>query len=233
MTRRSDHRPTRRAQLMLALTALAPGLAVLAGLGTRAGQWDWPIGYSLLTMTVAWWMAMAGAVAALLAVVFALKDLRRAGVYALLAVLVAGGTLGLFVQHRMKVAAGGPAWDVATSPGDPPGFSEAATASRARAGAAALGAPQACEGVSTMSMQVAPQRAVAALDAAGFQPTGAAPFRADGVRVGSLFGFTHDAVIRIRPAATDIRVSARVARPDGGEACRLTREIREALEGAA
>ena len=44
MTRRSDHRPTRRAQLMLALTALAPGLAVLAGLGTRAGQWDWPIG---------------------------------------------------------------------------------------------------------------------------------------------------------------------------------------------
>lgn len=228
MPSRPDPKPARRARLMLALTTLAPLVVFAAMFGTQSGWWDWPVGYSLLTMTVGWWMAVGGALVALLAVVFALKDLKRAGVFALLAVVVAGGTLGLFVQHRMKLAEGGDVWDATTAPADPPGFSADTMADRR--GAAPLAQPQACEGVASVPTQVALQQAVPALNAAGFRPSGATTFTAEGERKGMFFGFTHDAVIRIRPGATDIRVTARTARPDGGEACRLMREIHEALE---
>ena len=68
-----------------------------------------------------------------------------------------------------------------------------------------------------------------ALEQAGFRAHGAGVQRADGTHTGFWFGVTHDAVIRIRPGRTDIRVAARDPLPHGGEACRLATRISEAL----
>ena len=77
--------------------------------------------------------------------------------------------------------------------------------------------------------QAAPEAARRALEQAGFSVIGTAPFRAEGERKGFWYGLSHDAVIRIRPGRTDVRVTAREARADGGEACRLASELARAL----
>jgi hypothetical protein len=77
--------------------------------------------------------------------------------------------------------------------------------------------------------QIAPTAAIYALEQAGFTLRGAGVGRADGSREGFWFGFDHDAVIRIRPGRTDIRVAARDHRAHGGEACRMATAISEAM----
>ncbi len=222
---------SRRAWLILMIAVVAPALILLAGLGTRSGLWDWSLGYSVLAMQVGFGLAIIGAVAAIVGLVMALKDFQRNAIPTLLALVIAGGTLGALVYHKAQVASGGDAWDVTTSPGEPPWFGDVMNARRA--GSATLGQPEHCASISTLPTQVAPQTAMQALKNAGFRVVGAAAFRAEGERLSPLFGFGYDAVIRIRPGETDIRVSARVARPDGGEACRLMREIHEGLESAS
>ena len=59
---------------------------------------------------------------------------------------------------------------------------------------------------------------------------GAATFEVEGVHEGAWFGFPYDAVVRIRPGRTDVRVVARDPRPDGGATCRLTAKIVANLE---
>jgi len=80
--------------------------------------------------------------------------------------------------------------------------------------------------------QIAPTAAIYALEQAGFTLRGAGVGRADGSRKGFWFGVDHDAVIRIRPGRTDIRVAARDHRPHGGEACRMATAISETLRSA-
>ena len=68
----------------------------------------------------------------------------------------------------------------------------------------------------------------------GFPVVRATTFEVEGVHEGAWFGFAHDAVVRIRPGRTDIRVAARDrTRPDGGAACRLAGKLADALEAAA
>ena len=68
---------------------------------------------------------------------------------------------------------------------------------------------------------------------AGFDVLGSGVGRADGVRTGFWFGFQYDAVVRIRPGRTDVRVTAREDRPDGGEACRLAQAILAEIQARA
>ena len=77
---------------------------------------------------------------------------------------------------------------------------------------------------------VAPGVAGYALKEAGFEVAGIGVGRADGSHDSFWFGFTHDAVVRIRPGRTDVRVTARDDRDDGGEACRLATKIVEVLQ---
>jgi hypothetical protein len=88
---------------------------------------------------------------------------------------------------------------------------------------------EACPGALPVMRQIAPASAIQALEQAGFTLRGAGVARADGSREGFWFGVDHDAVIRIRPGRTDIRVAARDHRPHGGEACRMASRISEAL----
>jgi hypothetical protein len=68
------------------------------------------------------------------------------------------------------------------------------------------------------------------LQKAGFEMSSLSVGRAVGTRSGDWFGSTWDAVIRIRPGRSDIRVAAREPEQDRGEACRLAGRIAEALK---
>jgi hypothetical protein len=222
-------RAVRWARVLLALTLLAPATAFVAVTGTKIGAWDWTFGYSLLAMRVGLSFAALGAVAALGGVIMALGE-RTAWPFALIGLVAAGATTAVYglhiASHGLPVAAPLPLADVTTNPTEPPVFSGVLADRRAAAGAPTLtaGVFGSCE-AATAPTQVAPSVAAHALQQAGFTVLGSGVGRADGTRTGFWFGFQHDAVIRIRPGQTDVRVAGREARPDGGEACRLLQTI--------
>ena len=217
-------------QALAALSVAAPVLVLVAALGTRFGAWPVEIGYDLLTLKAAWYLSLGGAAAALGALVLALGNIRRSGLTALAAVLVAGATLGGFVWQKARLAAG-PVENISTDLAEVPGFGDLGEQRVGRGPGPAAGA-EACPGALPVMRQIAPTAASYALEQAGFTLRGAGVGRADGSRKGFWFGFDHDAVIRIRPGRTDIRVAARDHRPHGGEACRMATAISETLRAA-
>lgn len=219
-------------KILAAVAAAAPLLVLLAMLGAQFGILDKTFAFDVLTMTVGRYLALAGVGAAALAVVLALQDMKRRAVFAAVAVVLAGATLAVFLMQQARFGTGAPT-DVSSDLAEPPGYSRQIEARRAGAGAAALGRPDACAAAVTVPTQAAPETASAALEAAGFTVIGTAAFRAEGVRDGFWFGFTHDAVIRIRPGQTDVRVAAREGVAQGPEACRLAGLIVEALKSSS
>lgn len=228
----------RLARVMLGLTLAAPLLVMIAAMGTHLGLWDWRIGWSLLTWKAGPGLAGVGLVAAAVAVFCAVKRPRGAGLAALLAVLAAGGTAGVYgwawTNGNAPGASGG-FGDVTSDPDDPPVFARTLSQRRAAAGAPPLtpaGGFSGCD-LPFAPTQAAPEVAAWALDQAGFAVLGSGVGRADGTRTGFWFGFEYDAVVRIRPARTDIRVTAREDRPDGGEACRLAKAVLDEIQARA
>ncbi|WP_295216963.1 DUF1499 domain-containing protein [uncultured Brevundimonas sp.] len=206
------------------LTALAAApfvLVVAAVTATRFGGLDLAIGYDLLTWTVARLLALVGLAAALTAAVLALRDLKGRGLYALAALVLSGATVAGFVLRQGQDATPHPR-DVSTNLDEPPGLP--------RAAGPRSGAPQTCDGVDSIPTQVLAQQATSALVDAGFVVTRATTFQVEAVHAGAWFGFATDAVVRIRPGRTDIRVAARGSRPDGGATCRLAAKITRNLE---
>jgi hypothetical protein len=219
-----------RVQALALLTIAAPALVLVAALGTRVGAWPVEIGYDLLTMRVGWFLAFLGAAAALGALVFAFGNFRKLGLMALAAGLVAGATLGGFFWQKARLSAGS-IENVSTDLVEVPGFGDLGDERGGRGPGPAVGA-DACPGALPVMRQIAPTAAIYALEQAGFTLRGAGVARADGSQEGFWFGFDHDAVIRIRPGRTDIRVAARDHRPHGGEACRMATAISETLRAA-
>lgn len=221
-----------RTVFLIALAGAVFGLAI--AFATRVGLIDWRLGYEQLTMVWGWRLAWVSAGAALATVLLSIGALKSRWPYALVAVLAAGGALYLHMAHRQAVAAHPPVHEAASDWGEPLGFSGVIRSQRQRAGAAPLAASHAaaCPEALPAQTQVAPEVGEAALEAAGFTVVGTSPFRIEGTREGFWFGFTQDAVLRIRPGRTDVRVSGREARPDGGEACRLAGAISESLRAA-
>lgn len=219
-----------RVQALALLAAAAPALIVIAALGTRVGAWPVEIGYDLLTLQVAWFLAFVGAAAAIGALVLSLASFRKLGVMAIAAVFVAGVTLGGFIWQKARLSAG-PVENVSTDLVEVPGFGDLGAERSGQGPGPAVGA-EACPGALPVMRQIAPTAAIYALEQAGFTLRGAGVARADGSQEGFWFGVDHDAVIRIRPGRTDIRVAARDHRPHGGEACRLATAISETLRAA-
>lgn len=215
------------AVLGLAVLALAaPLLVLLSIVGVRSGLLSLEIGYDLLTMQVGWWLAMAGAGAAVLAVLLSLRNLRDLGPLALAAVIAGGGTLGVYVWQKQKFATG-PTENVSTDLVEVPGFGTLRPDDMGQGPTVGI---EACPGALPVMTQVAPESAAWALQEVGMGLGGAGVARADGSRVSIWFGFRYDALIRIRPGRTDIRVAAREGRPHGGEACRLVTRISSLLQ---
>ena len=205
----------------------APILVLVAVFGTRFGLWSAGFGLEVLTLKVGRFLAFVGLAAALIAVVVAIKDMKRRGLYAAVSLVVAGAAVTLFGVQGQRFAVPA-ANDVTTDAAEPPAFSRAVLAMRGGQGEATASA--ACPGLISVPRQVAPETAAAALEAAGFAVRGAAPFRADGAREGFWFGLTYDAAIRIRPGRTDVRVAQREGVTVGDEACRLARAIASGLQ---
>lgn len=219
-----------RVQVLTALAAAAPVLVLVSALGTRLGTWPVEVGYDLLTMQLGWWLAVAGAVAALGALALSFGDFRRLGGLAVAAVLVAGATVGGFIWQKARISAG-PVENVSTDLIEVPGFGDLGDERGGQGPGPAVDA-EACPGALPVMRQVAPTAAIFALEQAGFTLRGAGVARADGSQEGFWFGVDHDAVIRIRPGRTDIRVAARDHRGHGGEACRMATAISETLRAS-
>jgi hypothetical protein len=219
-----------RVQALAALSVAAPVLVLVAALGTRLGAWPVGIGYDLLTLQVGWFLSFVGAAAALAGLVLAFGNFRKLGLLATAAGLIAGATLGGFIWQKGRLSAG-PVENVSTDLTEVPGFGDLGDERGGQGPGPVVGA-EACPGALPVMRQIAPTAAIYALEQAGFTLRGAGVARADGSREGFWFGFDHDAVIRIRPGRTDIRVAARDHRPHGGEACRMATAISETLRAA-
>jgi hypothetical protein len=219
-----------RVQALAALSVAAPVLVLVAALGTRLGAWPVGIGYDLLTLQVGWFLSFVGAAAALAGLVLAFGNFRKLGLLATAAGLIAGATLGGFIWQKGRLSAG-PVENVSTDLTEVPGFGDLGDERGGQGPGPVVGA-EACPGALPVMRQIAPTAAIYALEQAGFTLRGAGVARADGSREGFWFGFDHDAVIRIRPGRTDIRVAARDHRPHGGEACRTATAISETLRAA-
>jgi hypothetical protein len=215
---------------MALLAVAAPFLVLVAALGTRVGAWPVEIGYDLLTMHVGWFLSFLGAAGALGGLVLSFGNFRKLGPLAVAAGLIAGATLGGFIWQKARLPAGA-VENVSTDLSEVPGFGDLGDERGGQGPGAAVGA-EACPGALPVMRQIAPTAAIYALEQAGFTLRGAGVARADGSHEGFWFGFDHDAVIRIRPGRTDIRVAARDHRPHGGEACRMATAISETLRSA-
>ena len=215
---------------LAAVVALAPLFVLVAALGTRTGLWSYEIGHDLLAMRVGMGLAAFGALAAVTLLVFALR--RRAPLWlAGLAVVVSAATLGVFAWQTSRIASAPPD-DISTDMTEVPGFG-VLNARRGDAGPTARGGVDACPGALPAMTQVPPGSAAWALQESGFVLDGSVSVgRAAGTHRGFWFGVPHDAVIRIRPGRTDVRVAARDGRPHGGTACRLATQISERLRVA-
>lgn len=237
MARQGDG-TVRLARRAAVVALLAPLLVMVAAMGTHLGLWDWRIGWSLLTWKVGLGLAGVGLAAAVIAIFCAAKRPKAAGLAAVLAVLAGGGTAGVYGwawTNGNAPGAGGGFGDVTSDPGAPPVFGRTLSQRRAAAGAPDLTPAGQFSGCALQFVpsQAAPEVAAWALDQAGFAVLGSGVGRADGVRTGFWFGFQYDAVVRIRPGRTDVRVTAREDRPDGGEACRLARAILAEVQARA
>ena len=204
-------------RIALALTVAAPLLTFAAVLLKRNGLLSLDTALGALTLQTAWWLSVAALVVSLVVFALSLRRFGRDGVIRLAILTVAIGVCaGFFVQGR-AIAVAGPL-NVSTDLAEPPAI------------AGVPGAPQACPGAEAVLTQVSPAQATDALQAAGFAITEAQLFRARGVREGFWFGMRHEAHVRIRPGRTDVRLVARYDRADGGETCRLMRQIVGALQ---
>lgn len=217
------------------LAMLGPLAVAVAVVGVRSGLLGWETGLSLST-AFAFGLSVVGVAASLAAIVYALTTRRGALVWMPIAGLIlSGAVVGGVMRHWQAVEANPPVHEASTDWEDRPGFSDTVMADRARAGAAPLaetGDPAACPGAVAVPIQAAPEQARAALEAAGVQVLGVAPYRAEGQKQGFWFGFTQDVVVRIRPGQTDVRVAGREARPDAGQACKLATAVVDALAEA-
>jgi hypothetical protein len=214
---------------LTALTAAPVVLVVAAMAATLFGGVDRAITYDLLTWKVAQGLAWVGGVAALVVAVLALRDLARRWIYAAIALILAGATLGVFLYQGRRLAEQTPR-DISTHVAEPPAYTRL---SALHPDVSGVTGPETCSVARSIPTQVLAQQAVSALVDAGFPVVRAATFEVEGVHEGAWFGFAYDAVVRIRPGRTDIRVAARDPRPDGGATCRLMGKIVAALEEEA
>ncbi|QTC91690.1 hypothetical protein [Brevundimonas goettingensis] len=217
----------RRARLGVLIAALAPLTAFAALLGFKFNVWSISFALDVLTLKVVPVLAVIGVFGALYAAFAALAERRYAGSLGLAAVVISLLTIGAFGWHYALARDARGGGDVSTNAADSPYYPERVIAARARDHAApvpALADAGGCE-VSFLPTQVAPSVAAYGLDKAGFDIPAAGVGGGSGTLITFWYNRTYDAVVRIRPGRTDVRVTARDPDHDQGKACRLARQI--------
>ncbi|WP_298163367.1 DUF1499 domain-containing protein [Brevundimonas sp.] len=206
-----------KVRIAAGLAVLAPLMTFIAVLLTRNGIVSLDTGLDLLTIQIAQIVSWVALGFALLSLVLALPQFGRLGLVSIAIVVICAAVAGAFFVQSRTIALAGP-MDVSTDLTEPPAVP------------GATGAPVACEGVPAVLTQVAPAKATEALQAAGFSVTESQLFRSRGVRDGFWFGMGHEAVVRIRPDRTDVRVVARYDHTDGGATCKIAARLVAALQ---
>jgi hypothetical protein len=210
---------TGRVRIAAGLAVAAPLLTFIAVLLTRNGVVALDFGLDVLTLRVAWGLAGVAVGFALLSLALSLPQFRRLGLPSVAILVVSLAVAAAFFVQSRAIAVAGPL-DVSTDLTEPPAVPGAS------------GAPVACPGVAAVMTQVAPAKATEALQAAGFSVTESQLFRSRGVRGGFWFGMGHEAVVRIRPDRTDVRVVARYDHTDGGATCKIAADLVAGLQAA-
>ena len=209
-----------KVRVAVGLAVLAPLITFAAVLLTRNGIVSLDFGLDVLTVQVAQVVAWVAFAFAILSLLISLPQFGRLGLVGIAILLFCGGVAGAFFVQSRAIAVAGPL-DVSTDLAEPPAIRGGDTA------------PVACPGVEAVMRQVAPEDATAALQDAGFSITESQLFRSRGVRDGFWFGMGHEAHVRIRPGRTDVRVVARYDHTDGGETCRIARQLVQGLQAGA
>lgn len=217
----------RRARLGVLIAALAPATAFAALLGYKFNVWSVNFALDLLTLKVALGLAVVGVFGALYAATAALAERRYAGTLGAAAVILSALTVGAFGWHYVLTRDARGGGDVSTNAADSPYYPERIIAGRTPTVPALVG-DGGCE-VRFLPTQVAPGVVAYGLDKAGFDVPGAGVGGGSGTLITFWYNRTYDAVVRVRPGRTDVRVTAHDLRHDRGEACRLAKRIVAAM----
>lgn len=203
----------------LAVSCAAPVVVIMSAFAARIGFLPVDMAVEVFTLRVAQSVAFAAPAAVVIALWITRRHWRRAAKYAVPALIVSCLSLGLFRYQTLQMAQSGPL-DVSTNAIDPPGM-------RLQAGA-----PATCNGLAAVETQLLPEAAAWALQEQGFAITEAGLFEVAGTRQGFWFGRRYDAVVRIRPGRTDLRLAAAGDRNDGGAVCRQALALAKSLQPA-
>jgi uncharacterized protein (DUF1499 family) len=227
------------------LAFIAAIAALLGGLGTRWGWWDYRTGFLILRYAV--WAGLAAVVISLYATVVALRrHLRRALVFGIHGLIIGALVFGVpwyLVNEGRKLPA---IHDITTDTEDPPAFVAVlplrqAAANTAQYGGAELAAqqkkgyPDIVPAVLALPPRAAFDRALDIARKSGWEIVAAVPEsnRIEATATTDWFGFKDDIVIRISPAnrgsRVDMRSVSRVGRSDLGANARRIRDFMQQL----
>lgn len=226
--------------------ALTAGIAaLLAGLGTRWGWWDYRAGFLILSCAA--WSGMAAAALSVYAMVVALRDrLRRAIVFGIHGLIIGALVFGVpwYLVHEGRTLP--PIHDITTDTEQPPEFVAVLplrkdapnTTEYGGTELAALqkkGYPDLAPAILPMPPRAAFELALRLARASGWEIVAAVADdnRIEATATTDWFGFKDDIVIRIRPAAAgsrvDMRSVSRVGHSDLGANARRIREFMRQL----
>jgi uncharacterized protein (DUF1499 family) len=219
------------------VTAIA---ALLAGLGTRWGWWDYRTGFLILRFAV--WGGLGAAIISLYAIVIALRHrLRRAIVFGIHGLIIGALVFGVptyLVNEGGKLP---PIHDITTDTENPPVFIAVLPLRKDAPNTVEYGGPELAaqqkKGYPELAPAVLPMPPRAAFELAleaarrsGWEIVAAVPDdnRIEATATTDWFGFKDDIVIRIRPvnggSRVDMRSVSRVGRSDLGTNARRIRE---------
>ena len=226
----------------LAAAAVALGLLVVSGPGTRLGLWPWQTGLGMLR-----WAAYAGMATAAVGVIVLLLHFARpwrplgllVPVLTIALSVVAFGLPLYMLGEAKKVP---PIHDITTDTGEPPAFVALLPERRAAPNGADYGGAQIAAQQKKAYPDIAPkliaaspqdvmQRAADVAHSMGWQvvASDAAQGRLEATATTSWFGFKDDIVVRVRPegagSRVDVRSVSRVGRSDVGTNARRIREF--------
>jgi uncharacterized protein (DUF1499 family) len=229
--------------------AVAAGIAaLLAGLGTRWGWWDYRSGFLILRYAV--WSGVAATAISLYAVAAALRHgLRRAIIFGIHGLIIGALVFGVpwyLVNESRKLP---PIHDITTDTEQPPVFVAVLPLRKDAPNTVEYGgtelADQQKKGYPDLAPALLPtppratfEVALAIARTSGWEIVAAVPedYRIEATATTDWFGFKDDVVIRIKPAGggsrVDVRSVSRVGRSDLGANARRIREFLRRLTAA-
>jgi uncharacterized protein (DUF1499 family) len=252
--RRPSNTPpaSRGLPLIVAVAVLLVGLGMLGEFVSRLGYRDgfWPLPTALGTFRVGAWVALVGALLAILGAVATRPGTHRRGfAAAVLAALIGLAAWGSAVYWRLAAHRAPPIHDVSTDTNDPPPFvalrparvnapngtdyggSDVAAQQR-------MGYPDIVPTVLTVSPPIAFDRALATARTMRWSIAAAdsSAGRIEATTRTPWFGFTEDIVIRVTPVAEgsriDVRSASRATDTDGGTNAQRVRSYLSRLNAA-